>query len=60
MPLFFQFPPRTLRCSSTAAPIWRGQKSAILTTLTPGNYTCLVLGKEGATGVALVEVYRIQ
>ncbi len=35
-------------------------ESAILTTLTPGNYTCLVLGKEGATGVALVEVYRIQ
>jgi lysophospholipase L1-like esterase len=27
--------------------------------LTPGNYTAIVSGKEGATGVALVEIYRI-
>jgi lysophospholipase L1-like esterase len=28
--------------------------------LTPGNYTAVVRGKNGATGVALVEAYRIQ
>lgn len=27
--------------------------------LTPGNYTAIVRGKNGATGVALVEIYRI-
>jgi hypothetical protein len=27
--------------------------------LTPGNYTAVVEGKDGATGVALVEAYRI-
>ena len=36
------------------------RESAILATLAPGNYTCVVLGKESAMGVALVEVYRIQ
>jgi plastocyanin len=34
-------------------------ESAILLTLLPGSYTAIVAGKDGTTGVALVEVYRI-
>ncbi len=34
-------------------------ESAILATLAPGNYTAIVSGKNGTTGVALVEVYRL-
>jgi hypothetical protein len=33
--------------------------SAILVTLPTGNYTAIVSGKNGGTGVALVEVYRL-
>ena len=42
------------------APPTDPRESAILATLAPGSYTCIVQGKEGAAGVALVEVYRIQ
>jgi len=34
-------------------------ESAILTTLTPGNYTAIIRGKNGTTGNALVEVYDL-
>ena len=34
-------------------------ESAIVANLPPGNYTAIVSGKDGATGVALVEAYRI-
>ena len=34
-------------------------ESAIDTTLTPGNYTAVVRGNNGGTGVALVEVYDL-
>ncbi|HEV2806061.1 MAG TPA: hypothetical protein VGW57_14150 [Chthoniobacterales bacterium] len=34
-------------------------ESAILTTLTPGAYTAVVQSRDGATGVALVEVYNL-
>ena len=33
-------------------------ESAILATLPAGNYTAIVSGKNGASGVALVEIYR--
>ena len=33
--------------------------SAILVTLPMGNYTAIVTGKNGGTGVGLVEVYRL-
>jgi hypothetical protein len=36
------------------------KESAILATLPPGPYTAIVSGKNGGTGVALVEVYNIQ
>jgi hypothetical protein len=35
------------------------RESAILTNLVPGPYTAIVRGKNGTTGVALVEVYRV-
>jgi len=35
------------------------KESAILTRLEPGAYTAIVRGKDNATGVALVEVYRL-
>lgn len=35
-------------------------ESALLPTLTPGPYTAVVRGKNGTTGVALVEAYSLQ
>jgi len=35
-------------------------ESAILATLSNGNYTAIVSGKNGATGVGLLEVYNLQ
>ena len=35
------------------------RESAILRTLSPGNYTAIVRGKNGAIGVAVVEVYGL-
>ncbi|HEY3662839.1 MAG TPA: SGNH/GDSL hydrolase family protein [Chthoniobacterales bacterium] len=35
-------------------------ESAIIRSLTPGNYTAVVSGKDSGTGVALVEVYNLQ
>jgi hypothetical protein len=34
-------------------------ESAMFATLAPGAYTAIVAGKNGLTGVALVEVYRL-
>ena len=34
-------------------------ESAILITLAPGNYTAVVRGKNGATGIAVVEAYNV-
>ncbi len=35
-------------------------ESAVLLALPPGNYTALVAGKNGGTGVGLIEVYDLQ
>ena len=35
-------------------------ESAILRSLAPGDYTAVVSGKGGSTGVALVEIYQLQ
>ncbi len=35
-------------------------ESALIRALEPGNYTAVVRGKDGGTGVALVEVYNLQ
>ena len=36
------------------------RESAILAILTKGNYTAIVRGKNNTTGVALIEVYKVQ
>ncbi|MGI8957855.1 MAG: SGNH/GDSL hydrolase family protein [Chthoniobacterales bacterium] len=35
-------------------------ESAIIRSVTPGNYTAVVRGQDGGTGVALVEVYNLR
>ena len=35
------------------------RESAILSTLSPGNYTAIVRGKNNTVGVAVVEVYGL-
>jgi hypothetical protein len=35
------------------------RESTIVTRLAPGNYTAIVSGKNGATGIALVEIYNL-
>jgi hypothetical protein len=35
------------------------RESALVAFLAPGNYTAIVRGTAGTTGVALVEVYRV-
>jgi hypothetical protein len=44
---------------STTIPPQTDSESAIVTTLSPGQYTAVVKGKNGGTGVALVEVYNL-
>ena len=41
----------------TTVPPPDNRESAIVATINPGNYTAVVRGKNGRTGVALVEVY---
>ena len=36
------------------------RESAIVASLSAGDYTAIVRGKNGSTGVALVEAYRLQ
>ena len=45
---------------TTTIPPAHDNDAAILATLTPGAYTAVVRGKDGAVGVALVEAYHIQ
>ena len=43
----------------TTIPPADDRESAIVIGLDPGNYTAIVAGKNGATGIALVEVYDL-
>lgn len=43
----------------TGIPPTENAESAILATLPPSNYTAIVSGENGTSGVALVEVYQI-
>lgn len=45
---------------ATGIPPTDDHESAIVENLVPGNYTAIVSGKNGTTGVALVEVYSLQ
>jgi len=44
---------------ATTIPPSNDFESAIVTTLTPGNYTAILAGKSGGVGVALVEIYNL-
>jgi hypothetical protein len=44
---------------ATTVPPTRNEESAIVRTLTPGNYTAVVRGVNQTTGVALVEVFAL-
>jgi hypothetical protein len=44
---------------ATGVPPSDDRESAVVRTLNPGNYTAIVRGKDGGTGVGLVEVYDI-
>jgi hypothetical protein len=44
--------------NSGVAPT-RDEESAIVATFAPGSYTAIVRGANGATGVAVVEVYQL-
>jgi uncharacterized protein GlcG (DUF336 family) len=44
---------------ATGIPPANGLESAILVTLAPGAYTAIVRGKNGGTGVGLVEMYDL-
>jgi hypothetical protein len=44
--------------ATTLAPS-RDSESALLIVLPPGNYTAIVAGKSGATGIGLIEVYNL-
>jgi hypothetical protein len=45
---------------ATGVPPTNDLEPAIVANLTPGNYTAIVRGNGGTTGVALVEVYELQ
>jgi hypothetical protein len=44
---------------ATTVPPMNDAESAIVETLVPGNYTAIVRGNQGATGIALVEAYQL-
>lgn len=44
----------------SGVPLPNNKESALLVTLNPGSYTAKVAGVNGATGVALVELYDLQ
>ncbi len=44
---------------ATGAPPTDAKESALLLNVDPGTYTAVVRGKNGTTGVALVEVYEV-
>ena len=45
---------------ATNIPPTHPAESAIVASLAPGDYTAVVRGKNGVTGVGLVEVYNVQ
>jgi hypothetical protein len=44
---------------ATSIPPGNDLESAIVTTLTPGSYTAILAGKNGGTGIGLIEVYDL-
>ncbi len=50
---------REREIAETTIPPVHDRESAIVATLYPGNYTAIVRGKDGTTGIALVEAYHL-
>jgi hypothetical protein len=44
----------------TTIPPSHAAESAMVVTLVPGSYTAIVRGKNGASGVGIVEVYNLE
>ena len=51
--------PNAAEIQSTGLAPPDDRESAILLTLVPGNYTTIVRGKNGTTGIALAEAYKL-
>jgi hypothetical protein len=51
--------PNAAEIQSTGLAPPDDRESAILMTLVPGNYTTIVRGKNGTTGIALAEAYKL-
>jgi hypothetical protein len=45
---------------ATTIPPTNDLESAIVITLSPGAYTAILVGKNGATGIGLIEIYDLQ
>jgi len=45
---------------ATTIPPSNDAESALVATLSPGNYTAVVRGKNDTTGIAVVEAYNLQ
>jgi phospholipase/lecithinase/hemolysin len=52
--------PDAAEITNTGIPPMNDLESAIIATLTPGQYTVQMAGKDGGTGVGLVEVYDLE
>jgi autotransporter-associated beta strand protein len=53
-------PQQAAAITATGVPPTDSRESAIIAGFAPGNYTAVVAGKNGASGVALVEAYHIK
>ena len=51
--------PNAAEIQSTGLAPPDDRESAILMTLVPGNYTTIVRGKNGTTGIGLAEAYKL-
>ncbi len=49
-----------LLIQSTGLAPTNDDEAALIRSLAPGNYTAVVRGKDGGTGLALVEIYNLQ
>jgi PKD repeat protein len=56
----WQDAPNAAEIQSTGLAPPDSRESAILMTLVPNNYTTIVRGKDGTTGIALAEAYKLQ
>jgi hypothetical protein len=56
----WQDAPNSAEIQSTGLAPSDNRESAILMTLVPNNYTTIVRGKDGTTGIALAEAYKLQ